>query len=62
MEPGDLLAERYRLLSLVGRGAMGIVWRARDERLDRVVAVKELLLDPAVDDERAVEATARGHA
>ncbi|MGH3878872.1 MAG: protein kinase domain-containing protein [Actinophytocola sp.] len=59
MEPGDLLAERYRLLALIGRGAMGIVWRAGDERLDRVVAVKELLLDPASDDEQTAEATAR---
>jgi serine/threonine protein kinase len=59
MEPGDLLAGRYRLLSLIGRGAMGIVWRAQDERLDRVVAVKRLLLDAAADDEHAAEATAR---
>ncbi|HEV7647271.1 MAG TPA: protein kinase [Actinophytocola sp.] len=59
MEPGDLLAGRYRILSLVGRGAMGIVWRARDERLDRVVAVKELLLDASAEAELAAEATAR---
>ena len=59
MESGDLLASRYRVLSLVGRGAMGVVWRAKDERLDRVVAVKELLLDAAADAERAAEATAR---
>jgi serine/threonine protein kinase len=59
MEPDDLVAGRYRILSLVGRGAMGTVWRARDERLDRVVAVKELLLDATADTERAEEATAR---
>ncbi|MQA64042.1 MAG: protein kinase [Actinophytocola sp.] len=58
-EEGALVAGRYRLQRRVGSGAMGVVWQGRDERLQRQVAVKQLLLQPGLDPARADEARQR---
>jgi len=46
---GTLLGGQYRVLDGLGRGAMGVVVLASDERLDRLVAIKIMLPQYAAD-------------
>ncbi|REH46960.1 serine/threonine protein kinase [Kutzneria buriramensis] len=51
-ETQRLVAGRYALLAELGRGGMGVVWRAEDRVIGRQVAVKELRLPDGLNGER----------
>ena len=58
---GRVIGGRYRLKEPIGRGAMGTVWRAWDEILDREVAVKELRISESLDPDERAKAYQRTH-
>ncbi len=57
--PGLLVADRYQLRTQVGVGAMGAVWLAQDQRLNRSVALKQVVLAAGLDHRQATEARQR---
>jgi serine/threonine-protein kinase len=61
-EPGDLLAGRYRLDELIGRGGMATVFRAWDTQLGRPVAVKLLRPEIVADPDLALRFRREAHA
>ena len=58
-DEGRLVAGRYRVERRIGTGAMGAVWQAHDEVLARTVAIKQLLLQPGLDQHEAEDAKQR---
>ena len=59
---GQVLDKRYEILELIGEGGMALVYKARDSRLDRLVAVKIMRDEMAADEDVRRRFVAESHA
>ena len=59
---GQIFDDRYEILELIGEGGMSIVYKARDQRLNRFVAVKIMRDEMASDEEFRRTFCAEAHA
>lgn len=62
LKPGDSLRERYKILSSIGQGGMGSVYRAEDMRLvGRYCAIKEIQIDLNTTEQQREQAREQFH-
>lgn len=50
LRPGDKI-DKYEVIEQIGAGGFSVVWKAYDRLLDKHVAVKQVTVDPSVDED-----------
>ena len=59
---GDKLAERFEIVSVIGQGSMGVVYKCHDTVMDTVVAIKTLRLQGKADERQHLRFQAEARA